>query len=738
MATRTNTNTHSVHAHQISAGMHELRPLVVAVSMALLATGCFNNSNNTPAETQPVMPHYTINTSGGDSGAEGGSGGAGDYIYVYKYGGLGPIEVLNAGMVDASFTPTTPTVNLGSTPLNIAANTTIAVVTAEPAAGTAYMLANNTNVYISDGDEAVGDETPVTGIHVATGTTLSLGLNIDAAEGAGISLVNDFHNQGTVTNLDATATQRGHLQLNVASYISNSEIDTSGTAAGQRGGYVNINADYSIYNGGSIMTGSAASTTGNGGHGGSINLYANHRVENTGDLTSNGGNGAAGYAGGWGGDVDLVSAFGSLYNSGDVTARGGSGSDGGEGGAVNFSADELGDMRNTGAVDNRGGAGSGSDGGNGGSVNMNANGGALYTSGGIMSGGGNAGGATGIGGNGGDIYIETNDSYINEISRYIPAGDLMVSGDADASGGDGVGFGNGGQGGYFEVYGDPNDFPLAQRVSLLGYDSLDSSGGAGFSSGGSGDYIHLYNSYGYNTVGVYTPSGDMINEADLSTRGGNIHSADSANPAYGGNGGWVEIDTDHYYGMFNPDGELVVNRGAINTSGGTSYNNNGTSNGQAGYVELWGYNGATNSGDITAMGGADQADDGGTAGYGGLGNYIQVYAGLGPVVNSGNLNSSGGYGEYHGGAADYIGVFGPEVTNTGNLTANGGAADPTLAGSMGGDGGWVGLYNPDGPSGVSNTGTASYSGGAGETAGNVGAFNEGGLCLGGDCTGGPD
>jgi len=72
-------------------------------------------------------------------------------------------------------------------------------------------------------------------------------------------------------------------------------------------------------------------------------------------------------------------------------------------------------------------------------------------------------------------------------------------------------------------------------------------------------------------------------------------------------------------------------------------------------------------------------------------------------------------------------AWGPEVSNSGALAANGGDADPSLAGSVGGDGAEVNLDSPDGMPGITQTGTVTNDGGTGATPGDDGDYYLGGL-----------
>jgi hypothetical protein len=674
---------------------------------------------------------FTINTSGADGGPAGGTGGDGGDVRIGMpfFGSMGSVEVLGSGAADASFTPTASIPNLGDIPLAITVDTTIAVVGAEPAVGTPYLVAGDPNLYISDGDLGIQDESPVTGISVAAGTTLTLDLN-DFTD-AYISLDNDVDNDGTITTVDFNATQRGNLILYLASYHGSGAIDTSGTLDGQHGGYVEMNLIY-FFNRGSINTSGADNTGAAGGNGGDVDIYASYGIENTGNITADGGAASGALtSGGIGGSIELLAPH-SIYNSGDLSCRGGDGVEsGGSSNGMHFMVGEFGseagNFRNSGNLDTSGGAASGVGfgGGSGGSIDMYAYGGDIINSGNLTTKGGNATEPSSDGGSGGSISLYV---YYGYLYVEVPPGDILFSGNVNASGGlavtaDGAS-GSGGSGGNFEIYADYENYPLGQRVALLGYAGIDASGGDANFGGGGGD-VELSCEYGYDYQGLdlYTPSCNITNEASIDARGGSVVA--TATEGYGGSGGSVNIWTDEYYGMFDPDIDKVTNSGNIDTSSGSSLESD-FSMGGAGSVWIWGYNGITNSGNITARGGHDLGSDGSDTGIGNDGNDVQLYADLGPVNNSGDLSTDGGDGEFAGGNAYAIELFGPEVSNSGALTANGGDADPLLALSTGGDGGTVELFSPDGMQGITQTGTVSNDGGTGVTPGSDGDYYLGG------------
>jgi len=705
--------------------MHIRKKLIVVGVLVspLLIAGCSSSSSDSPSSTAS-----SISTIGGFGGNDGGSGGAGGYVDLYKEAGTGNIEMLASGTANASFGVMTPSTYLGSNPLNITTDTTIAVLAAEPAAGIPYLIDSNTALRVSDGNGTLSDEDPVTGISISSGVTLTLELNYTSY--ARVSLDNDVSNDGTITTADVSATDRGDLRIYPASYVgrAGSSIDTAGTLDGQNGGYVRISANYSLYNHGVISTSGADSAASDGGDGGDVGFYGDYVVQNTGDLNSLGGDAVSGIAGN-GGYIDLEAYYGNLHNSGNLVSRGGNGQTGGNGDWVYLYA-YTGDMLNRGDINAQGGAGSAGNGGDGDSIGMEAYGGKLVNSGSLLATGGDTSDAGFNGGDGGYAYFYTE---YGSIYEYTPAEDLLVSGNIDLSGGDAVaaGSGNGGEGGYIDAEIYSYGYPSEARLAFLGYSEIDTSGGDANFGGSAGD-IDMYNDEVWSDIDIDVPSGDVSNEANLIARGGNVVATATTTPANGGSGGDVELETGYNYGYLNPDLQMTSNSGDIDASGGESLESTTNSSGRSGYIWFWGYNGVSNSGNIIASGGDDLGTDGGITGYGNYANDVDMYAELGPVSNSGNIANNGGAGEYRGGRSDGVELYGPTVSNSGAISSNGGDADVALASSIGGSGGWVEFFSPDGPAGVTHSGSVSHTAGTGETANDWGAFVRGGLCVSGN------
>ena len=703
-----------------------MSPLVIA--------GCSDSASDSPSDSGSdagAEGIYSLNVTGGLGGANGGSGGDGNNVSIYKAAGTGSVEVLASGSADADFSSITPDANLGSNPLDITTGITVDVFAEdadEPVAGTPYLIEDNGRLFVSDGNTVLGDEDPVTGVSVSSGVTLTLGLNYTTY--ARISFDNDVSNSGVVTTVDVDEFHRGGLHIYPASYVgqAGSRIDTAGTQDSQNGGDVLISADYSIYNHGAVNTSGSDSIDDDAAIGGHVELYADNLVQNTGDIDSSGGDAPNG-DGGRGGNIDLASDFGNMYNSGSLANHGGAGQLGGNGGQINLYA--VGDMLNSGDINAQGGVGGADDGGNGAGIEMFAYGRKLVNSGSVLAMGGNTTDADSDGGDGGELYVY---AEYGPVNRNAPAGGLFVSGNIDLSGGDAVatGYGDGGAAGSVDVQVYGSNYPSEVSLVLLGYTDIDTTGGdANF--GGSAGNVLIFNDSVKANAGVYVPSGNVTNEADVTARGGNVVAEAETIPADGGSGGNFRLETEDKYGYINPDLEIATNKGNVDVSGGNGLESTMTDSNRSGSIWLWGYNGVSNTGNITANGGTDLGTDGDVTGYGGYANDIGMYAELGQASNSGSITNNGGAGEYRGGRSDGFELYGATVSNSGVISSNGGNADASLEDSVGGSGGWVEFFSPGGVAGVTHSGSVSHTAGTGETTHDDGAFIRGGMCISGNC-----
>lgn len=732
----------------------------------LMMGGCSDGKNKTvapPASTNL----YSINASGGIGGSDGGTGGDADFFQVEKYN-FGDIVITNKVDVSES-TPTKeyeePVVSIidysaftprnltglgsaGAVPMMVTADTDLSTVLttgdAKPAAGTFYQVLGNSNIFVSDGSTITTvptDDDVVTGINIASGATLTLGLNLTGPNRTVVNLVNDLVNHGVLTKAEDSATVRGDLFLNIASYIATGDINNQGTQDAQDGGRVYISANYSVFNQGNINSSganSAAAATDAGD--GDVIEFAAEIIENTGNLTAIGGSASDGAGGNAGSYIGLYANWGNAFTSGTLDIHGGTGTTGGgDGGYIEVYAEstgDMGEMKVSGTLSTYGGDASGGDAGNADYVYFYPEGADISSSATINAYGGSTTDAAGNGGDGGyyEIYSEGDDPF-NNADDVVAPGDVRVTGNINTSGGNAVatGTGNGGNAGYVYTYSYSDDQPeIESIVKFMGYSGINVSGGNG-NNGGDGDSFELYAYHEFSGSDVYFARSSVYNDLPIDATGGDVVATDPAVAASAGRGGSVNLETPYYQGALSPDSFMVVNSGNIDASAGSgSINNPNTSTSRGGSVYMWGYNGVENTGNLSTNGGSDVATDGGTDGFGGSARDVEMYSDRGAVDNSGNIAINGGNGEYQGGNSDGAYMYGASVINTGNISANGGNATATLAGSEGGNGGYIELHSPDYTQ-SSNSGTVSHTGGTGETAGDDGALVVAGLCTGGGC-----
>ncbi len=718
-------------------------------ALALLAAGCATDGDdgkdgadatNLPfflglSVAPPSGPagQFTIDTSGGD-GATAAGGSGGDVSVEIDYGSLGGnVLVFRTGVADANFDVPEVVTYLGTNPLEITlsdadtgGNVTIAVVDAEPALGTPYLVDGSWSIYVSDGNGELADEAPVTGLGIAAGVTVTFGLNDDAIQ-VWIQVPNDVVNRGTLTTVLTGDGDRGGMVVNCDTFYgaAGSSIDLAGPSGGDgepggNGGWLTLaarddqweatNAAGVIANLGAIDTSGGDGTT--GGNAGPIYLSASLWAVNTGDLAARGGTGTAGYGGG-GSGISITTSYGNNENSGALDVSGGDGTtDGGDAGYVGIVIRYPGDLRSSGPLTADGGdttddgctVGEGvpCQGGRGGILRLEVHGGSLSSSSAAVARGG--AGTAGPGGGGGSFTV-TSSKYDQEEGwrgENQSLGDTKLSGNVDVSGGNGTA---GGNGGYVAVELDAEYVPALQQIVLYGYTDVVTDGGHGATGGGSAGDLELSNDYSYGDVFDYGPSGAVVNYADVSARGGS--------GAYGGRGGDVSLWTDDYYGYVTT-AELAYNYGDLDLRGGTGT----ATGGDGGDFYLWGYNAAGNEGAVATSGGAATGDMGeedppaaGDAGE------VEIYSDLGPVRNTGAIAADGGdatgEGTTYGGDGAKVELVGASLSNTGALSASGGD------GATGGDGALVFLYGVF--DGTTHSGAIAVGRGSGDTDGYDGA-----------------
>lgn len=611
--------------------------------------------------------------------------------------------------------------------------------------GSAYLRNTHNEIQVSDGDTAIVDAR-ATGLTVDKGVTLTLPPNSWSTTRTNIDVANSIVNKGTIATTDATATSRTDLNLDAANYYgaAGSSIDTSGHDDVRNGGYVDMNFWTSFVSSSDINTSGATDAAGVAGNADYVYIYGGYVTENNGDIMAMGASGDATNNGADGGYVELDTYVGTTSNTGNINASGGDGASGGNSSYIYIysTSGYAGQMKNSGDLTANGGnalAAAGGTGGAGDWIGLYNYGSDIISSGELSVAGGDASAADGDGGNvwsGIDIYADAGSASWAWGNADRPAGDIILSGNIDVSGGDAqaTGTGSGGNGGYFDAWNDNSyngqELTGDSVIALKGYSSIVASGGDA-NYPGDGDWLDLEAYYGWDERSYAYTAGPIRNEADLDTSGGNAPSTSTGNHGGGsyGQGGDVWIATADTYSYGSED-LTTTNLGNIDTSAGDVFNRDfeqfpWTADG--GDVEIWGSDGIVNRGDINTSGSTDIAADGGTAGIGGSGAYIEMYA-EGPIASAGDLTGNGGDGEYLGGNARGTWIFGSVLKVSGVISANGGNADSALAASVGGDGDDH-YVNPS-EAGSKITATFSYAAGTGETDGTEGLAIVAGACEG--------
>ncbi len=721
-------------------------------------------------ETQAGV--HVFNLDGGDSiTTASGNGGSGGEISIDAYG---DVKFLASGTVDVSCNqpPDQPSYIAGDVEMVVGADLVVNAVDlgdAVPQGG--YFLRNggirlyhDTNANGIANTTTEGDQ-EVESLHVQSGATLTLGLNIDdnGLDGDG----SDSTGQDMVSvSFSGDVLMEGTIQ---PALLNSAAGTPDSTHPGDSGSLELWAHNIFITSTGQVLARGGDSSTDRGGHGGAIYLGANRSpsgggfLKNEGLVDASGGDTTAlGYDGGNAGVV-LFDSGGKLVNTGQVLANGGQGDKGGLGANIGINArSHLYNLADLSAV---GGLGINGTGGSGGSVELYSNRGEVCNEGDLSAWGGT--GTTG-GGGGGSIYL------LNDYGSHIRS-----SGVLNASGGDATtdGFGGsggsvfvgdysgpfeivgaiyarggmangtsnyGGDGGDFEIeIDDDYDYYHEEELPVLDVKvaaDIDLSGGDG-DFGGDGGYIYVSQDAGDN---VEPPVGDVVfyGVASVSLDGG------SSIGGNGGSGGSFEIDTEDPYarGIDFPTGAITVevaiyarggaanaatgiggsggsldweaegeayvgttvleSSGTVDISGGS-----GDIGGSGGSVFFYAHDGLENSGSITARGG-----DGTTTG--GSGGTVELYATY-DAVNTGTIDiSAGGGTEGNGGAGDYAGLAsGYQSTNSGSVYVKGGIGNSATG--IGGNGGVIDLFSQFEP--TSNTATIlSVVGGLANTPGTNG------------------
>lgn len=694
---------------------------------------------------------HVINLSGGVGGNGAVSiGGTGGYFRIKKIDGGGDVKTLNGGAANAVFTAASITPTLGANPAIVASSATpdlylagacASVTTVTTPSGKLFMVGGGDfHLYISDGTSTCSMAEAATSLQVKTGATLTLPIN--NGNWASLQFANDIDNQGVITALDTgTPTLRGSVGLQASSYLGTGTIDTSGSATVPDAGSAYVWMNYSVINSGALNASGGDVTTGNGGNAGAIFLSGGRYIQNTAALTAHGGatTDVAG-TGGSGSFIELDATAGALRNSGLVDGRGGAGATGGSGAAVKLYG-YLGGVWNSGNIQAYGANSTVGNGGNGGDIRFIGEAGDIRNSGDVLAYGGDTTDSTANGGRAFELYVYGTDNclYAGWCPESVPMGDVTWSGAIDLHGGNAVAAGTGVGGNAGHLYADIESAgaTAASNVVFAGYAALDTHGGDGGAGGDAGSYeLYNYDSYLNATSSGKVPveAGNIVSQLKVDAHGGNAVVGGLATSATGGMGGFVDIDTDYYStAVLLPHEETVTHTGDINKVGGQNRNAANDIAGKSQYLWVWGYNGVTWNGNVTADAGSDIGAKGTTAGYGGRVDWQEWWSELGTVSFTGTLSANGGDGAYRGGSHSGIDSYAAKILWTGNITARGGNADPTTTpGSIGGDGSWVEFKATD-PVDSKVSGTIDVTRGVGATAGAGGTVAGTLACIGPSC-----
>jgi hypothetical protein len=650
--------------------------------------------------TAPGAPAGTFrldSTGGAGAGANGAAAGA---IAVRIRSGTlgGHTRVFKTGVTDAAFTlPMSGSFAPGPVTLPVTANTTLNTFGAVGdglSSGDAFFLVNNdVTLYRNMGGQAVA----ATSITVNQGATLTFSNNF--GNDARVRVRNDIRSAGNLTTaLLGDNLTRGSLVLEMGTYWgeAGSNIYLRGeddaNMAGGGGGALTLGASAKVVNAGGIVTSGGNGT--DGANGGAVNLSAaTGEVLNSGNIETRGGTGSVGN-GGSGGAVTMRAAWRGVKNSGSIDTSGNMGGpNGGNGGQISLAPSQFGPLYNGGALTTRGGPCADVDcnGGSAGQVLLDSFGGELRNAAPITATGGDGRGQ-GNGGNGALVHLYSRDVAGSGGTVSLAAGELQLSGNIVTRGGAGNA---GGAGGPIDVVLDATNVPQGQQLTLLGYQELIANGGASAAAaGGGGGGIVVSNAVSLYLNSVFGPGGAALNFANVLARGGN------GNP--GGPGGTFTLSSQLSFN-FNNTSEYASNGATtLDLRGGDG--DNGESGG-GGTVVVRGAYSASNASAVNVSGGEVTA--GGAASGGG--GTVVLRGDYGAASNSGAITANGGLslGNARGGGT--VVLMGGPVTNTGAITCNGGSAT-----NVAGPGGNISLLSTSGA--TTSSGTLSVAAGDGGTA----------------------
>ncbi len=528
--------------------------------------------------TGHVETSFSLNTSGGNGGV-GGLGGNGGDIGIDVYGGE-QFSILKDGVVEEEYPNISLVPDLGANPyyVNMDINV-IAVSDSEPPQNTAYYLRDNNscNVYISNGNSVVGDEAPVTGISIRSGTIFTLELNLNNTtdviyDTACISLANGLVNNGIIRPVDIDTRRKGNIRIRAESLSGIGSVVSAGGNDGQIGGDIDISIDTSIITYGSFLAAGGNGLARSAGHGGAVSISALEHIDISGTIITTGGV-SENLNGGNGGDVLVQNTNGYLVLKGVISSSGGNGFSGGMAGNIQFRVLYAGNLIQRASIDAIGGIGTNSYAGSGGEVEISLHSGGIIWNAKTKTIGGDANLAGFSSGQGGSVKFSINGSYNDD---YAVAGDAKFSGDFLLNGGNtsaagSASGGEGGEGGDFTLELESGSNRTNQKIQFIGYTFYSTFGGDGNIGGNAGD-INLWMSEGWNETENNLVIPDLISEADFISYGGN-------GKAKGGNGAYIEVF-----------GEVLDLQGDMDVSGGdAAIEISGSVGGDGGYIDISNY-----------------------------------------------------------------------------------------------------------------------------------------------------
>jgi hypothetical protein len=571
-----------------------------------------------------------------------------------------------------------------------------------------YMVFGSGNLYMAAGTNAnTASDTQADSLSVADGATLTLALNYD------------FNTDGDANESTGSDTARldiqGDVQINgTLTVLPLNSANSPDSAYTPDSGAVEIEAiNLFVGANGVVSTAGDDSATDHGGHGGQLRLEARNGPGNLlnimgtidasgGDALSSSGDGGigaarlsgSGFIPGSSEGIHLESADGMVVVSGPVASSGGDGENGGGAGEIEVDGETF--IFITADLMANGGVGSNGTGGDSYGFDIEGDQASIYISSSLMANGGD--GLLG-GGDGGDIDLDQD--YPSEV---------ILGGAISADGGNAMSnTGNGGDGGDFEmnyVYNGP--LVIGGMISLSGGAGADT---AGYLGGDGGD-LDIYMDYtGDYENGEYLPVNNMEIAADIDLSGGDGDT--------GGDGGDIDIDS------YGDSSELAIEQvdlgkvrllgfDTIDISGGDAP---GDAGGDAGdsdfYTEEWwalkpleSVPSITNEVMWMAVGGAS-ANSGFTGGEGGYLDWDvegEFYMDS-KLINTGDIDVSGGSGDYGGASGGILLSSYHEINNSGNVTANGGDGR-----TSGGEGAYE-YIEFEGSMDINNSGTITANGG---------------------------